>query len=358
MKIDKFNVHQPAESLPPAVPSHTSAAVEEISREEEDCEDDEFWSEFCEAEVGSTSKQPLAELEKPGDYCLEQEDFFSDDMAPPFDDSYEMSYNGYQPDRKILHSKEDLTADSNSKRAYINANSRFPFRYYKAENALEDVVDIEEQISEDKPVFLKKRKRMIDEILNVEIEKSANASTKPSSLIPKSYAAASSVNRLCTTEVGGLEYASSSRKTSVQSRQVSLPQKTNFKPSWCAWMSSSGTAPVKTLPAGCNTHFKENISPLQESLPPAILCSTPSTSTCMKASFPPVSSYSHQSMCSPLKAGVPGVVSSSLSTWEHFQSGRGEPQREPSVAEQASKHVPYAPVPAACSFFTAGTVYV
>lgn len=363
MKIGKSNVHQPAESLPPAVPSLTSAAVAELPKAE-----DEFWSEFCEAgDIGSASKQPLAELERPGDYCLEQEDFFGDDIAPPLDDSYEMSYNAYQPNSEILLNKEHPTADSN--RARMDASSRFPFRYYQAESVLEDAVavDIEERVSEDTsssyrsfekqqmPVFPKRRKRMIDEILDVESEKSANASTTtPSSLIPRSSTAASRVNRLCTTEVGGLKYASSS---GVQSKQVSLPQKTSFKPPQRTWMSSP--ASVKTnlpLVADYSTHLKENIPPLQESLPPA---STPSTSICVKASFPPVSSYSRQS------TGVPPGVVSSLPTWEHFRSPRGELQQKSSgvcrasaVPEQVSKHVLYTPVPAACSFFTAGTVDV
>lgn len=400
MKLDAIH-----EGLPPPVPSHTSAATAELSRAEED---EEFWSAFCEsgAEMESASKKPPAELDEFESDRFEQEGFFSDEDV--VGDSYE-TCDTFLLD-KAVHGKEYVPTDSKNKRPCVEASSRSPFQYYQEDSVLEDDTAVKKQASsisldfekQREPVFLKKRKRMIDEIYGVENE---------------SYDISTPTNSTAHSQ----KYASGFHKANT------ITKKASSKPPQHTRISSSGfNAPFKANFPPVTECNKENSPPLQKSLPHAV--SDYSASPQVKATLPPAisirspkatfphasrysansslktnlhstSSYGHQSKHGPLMANFPSTSSYSCqhkkanslptSSGSHqrsplkanFPPGTalpaqkwfgywGEPQQEPpdasrpsdgcgqrSIPEQVLKHVPCAPaVPAACSFFTAGTV--
>ena len=401
MKLD--DVH---EGLPPPVPSHTSAAdaaadAVELSRTEGD---EEFWSAFCESSAAA-SKQPTAELDEFGS---DRFDFFSDECM--VEDSHEMC-DAFLHD-KTARSKGHLPTDSKSKRPCVQTSSRFPLQYY---SALEDGAGVEERAGsichdfekqQQQPVFLKKRKRMIDEIYGVESESYASAS-----IIRPSSPSNSTVGSV-TAEIGSPKYASSFHKAGVQNTKASS------KRPWHTRMSSSGyNAPLKANFPPVAEYSKENIPPLQKCLPSSVShysagpqakatlprasnhASSYSIRSPLKTNLHLTSSYGHQSVRSPLTANLPPTSSysrqhgrtdslpTSSGSCQHsplkanFPPGTalpaqgqfgswGEPCLEPSdvsrpsdvcgqrsIPEQALKYIPCAPpVPAACSFFTAGTV--
>jgi hypothetical protein len=370
--------YQPAETLSPSVPSHASAAFEQLSKAEEECGDDEFWSVFCEPEAGSTSKQSPAELEEPADYCFEQEEFFSDeDMGFP-DDSYSMKY----------------PADRNSKRMR-RASSGSSFQYRQPESG---VMDVEEdaclsshQIEKRQaPVFVKKRKRLIDEILGGESyhtppsfapRNRAGTSSEPPGLTPGSTSKPSSMPGSSATtgstkpptrssvNISRPSYLSNTKPSSPTLRSdISgldpkqapsfrvFSQRTVLKSPQYSRRSLSGSlrANPPSLVAEHSTSFKENVPSLQDSLPPA------SSGSPVMTKLP---TASHHSVHSPLKASCPPIGVPFQPTQEQY--GREPAQLQPLGAYQPpalsdvhrKREVPRAhQTSAVCSFFTAGTV--
>lgn len=403
MKLDKSYDQQPAQTL--AVPFHASADMED------ECGDEEFWSTFSEAgEMGLSSKQPSPlELMDSEDYSLEQRDLYGDEDF--LDDSYEVSsFGAYQPEGNSLYSKNN-TKPYPSKTAHTGAGWSAPFQ---VGSAFED----EEQTPQDassnsrgfkKPGFLNRRKRMIDEILDVAGENSLNASSvssKPSS--------SSAGNKFLATSAP--MYGAS--RTGVKSKQVSLPKKTtNSSSSRAQWSSLSpvtdystpSVSPAKaditpaapyssystSKPAfGYSTSFpvKKNVPPtrpmkesvpsnqnystgrpMKENVPPTnystsrpMKANIPRTSRSLKENVPHMQDYTaghplkapnisptvlspDYATHSPLKAHVPPAILPSMPNVEQSDS------HSAAMPGPSTKHKAYGPVPAACSFFTAGT---